>query len=160
MRRSAEQFGGEFFTTAVLAELDPDAGVLRWVNAGHPAPLLLRSNRDVKALDRSRATPLGLPLFATEPTVVEERLQRGDIVVLYTDGLTEARYASGAQLGVDGLIEFLRREASAKQQPPETLRRLRRALSSADGPMLRDDATVLVAHWQRGAERALMPQTV
>ena len=156
----AEQFGGEFFTTAVLAELDPDAGVLRWVNAGHPAPLLLRSNRDVKALDRSRATPLGMPLFATEPTVVEERLQRGDIVVLYTDGLTEARYASGVQLGVDGLIEFLRREASANQQPPETLRRLRRALASADGPMLRDDATVLVAHWHGGAEQSLMPQTV
>ena len=134
--------------------------MLRWLNAGHPPPLLLRSNRVVKMLDGSRATPLGMPLFATEPTVVEERLQPGDIVVLYTDGLTEARYRSGTQLGVDGLIEFLRREASADQPPPETLRRLRRALASEDGPILRDDATVLVAHWHRGAEQTLMPQTV
>ena len=155
-----EQFGGDFFTTAIFAELDPDAGVLRWLNAGHPPPLLLRSNRIVKTLDRSRATPLGMPLFATEPTVVEERLQSGDIVVLYTDGLTEARYPSGGQFGVDGLIEFLRREASADQPLPETLRRLRRALACEDGPVVRDDATVLVAHWQRGAERPLMPQTV
>jgi serine phosphatase RsbU (regulator of sigma subunit) len=156
----AEQFGGEFFTTAILAELDADAGVLRWLNAGHPPPLLLRSSKVVKTLEGSRATPLGMPLFATQPTVEEERLQPGDIVVLYTDGLTEARYRSGAQFGVDGLIEFLRREASADQPPPETLRRLRRALASVDGPMLRDDATVLVAHWHRGAEQALMPQTV
>jgi serine phosphatase RsbU (regulator of sigma subunit) len=155
-----EQFGGEFFTTAVLAELDPDAGVLRWVNAGHPPPLLLRNNRVVKTLDAARATPLGMPLFATEPTVAEERLQPGDIVVLYTDGVTEARYPSGTQLGVDGLIEFLQREASAGQSPPETLRRLRRALAAEDGPTLRDDATVLVAHWHRGAEHGLMPQTV
>jgi serine phosphatase RsbU (regulator of sigma subunit) len=155
-----EQFGDESFTTAIFAELDADAGVLRWLNAGHPPPLLLRGSKVVKTLEGSRATPIGLPMFATEPTVVEERLQPGDIVVLYTDGLTEARYHSGAQLGVDGLIEFLRREASADQPPPETLRRLRRALMSVDGPTLRDDATVLVAHWHRGAEQTLMPQTV
>lgn len=155
-----EQFGGEYFTTAILAELDPEAGVLRWVNAGHPPPLLLRSERVVKTLDGSRATPLGMPLFATEPTIVEQRLQPGDIVVLYTDGLTESRYASGTLFGVDGLIDFLQREASADQPPPETLRRLRRALATEDGPMLRDDATVLVAHWHRGAEEALTPATV
>jgi serine phosphatase RsbU (regulator of sigma subunit) len=156
----AEQFGPDVFTTGVLAELDPHAGVVRWMSAGHPAPLLLRSNRVVKALEATRATPFGMPMFGTEPTVSEERLQPGDILVLYTDGLTEARHPGGTQLGVAGLTEFLQREAAAQQPPPETLRRLRRSLTSEDGPMLRDDATVLVAHWHRGAERTLLPQTV
>jgi serine phosphatase RsbU (regulator of sigma subunit) len=156
----AEQFGQDTFTTGVLAELDPDSGVLRWVSAGHPSPLLLRSNRVVNALDATRATPFGMPMFGTEPTIAETRLQPGDILVLYTDGVTEARYASGSQLGVEGLTEFLQRDAAAQQPPPETLRRLRRSLASEDGPMLRDDATVLVAYWHRGAEQTLLPQTV
>jgi serine phosphatase RsbU (regulator of sigma subunit) len=156
----AEQFGRDVFTTGVLAELDPHAGVVRWMNAGHPAPLLLRRNRVVKALETTRATPFGMPMFGTEPTIGEERLQPEDILVLYTDGLTEARQRGGAQLGVEGLSEFLQREAAAQLPPPETLRRLRRAVASDGGPILRDDATVLVAHWHRGAERTLLPQTV
>jgi serine phosphatase RsbU (regulator of sigma subunit) len=156
----AEQFGRDVFTTGVLVELDPHTGAFRWLSAGHPSPLVLRGNRTVKVLDPTRATPFGMPMFGTAPTIAEERLQPGDILVLYTDGVTEARYASGSQLGVAGLGEFLQREAAAQQPPPETLRRLRRALASDDGPMLRDDATVLVAHWHRGAERGLLPQTV
>jgi len=156
----AEQFGRDTFTTGVLAELDPETGVLRWVSAGHPSPVLLRSNRVVNTLNTTRATPFGMPMFGTEPTIAEECLQPGDILVLYTDGVTEARYASGALLGVEGLTELLQRDAADQQPPPETLRRLRRSLASADGPMLRDDATVLVAHWHRGAERTLLPQTV
>jgi len=155
-----EQFGGDSFTTGILAELDPESGTLRWVNAGHPPPLVLRSGGEVSVLDAAHATPFGMPLFATEPTVVEERLEPGDILVLYTDGVTEARQDSGDSFGLDGLIEFLQRDASAGKPPPETLRRLRRALASEIGPMLRDDATVLVVHWQRGAERDLLPQTV
>ena len=156
----SEQFGGDAFTTGILAQLDPDAGVLRWVNAGHPPPLLLRGSKVVKSLDAPHTTPFGMPLFATEPTVVEERLEPGDIVVLYTDGVTEARNVAGSSLGVEGLIEFLQKEAAADQPPPETLRRLRRVWTTTDGYRLRDDATVLVAHWQRGAERTLLPQTV
>ena len=155
-----EQFGRDTFTTGILTELDPESGVLRWVGAGHPSPLLMRGNRDVKVLDTTRATPFGMPMFGTEPVVAEERLQPGDILVLYTDGVTEARYATGSQLGVEGLTAFLRRESADQAAPPETLRRLRRALASADGPMLRDDATVLVAYWHRGAEGSLLPQTV
>jgi serine phosphatase RsbU (regulator of sigma subunit) len=155
-----DQFNAEAFTTAILAELDPSTGILRWINAGHPPPLVLRHNRVVRELRDVRATPLGMPMFATEPDVASERLEPGDIVVLYTDGVVEARRSSGEQLGVEGLSEFLQREAAAQQNPPETLRRLQRSLA-ADGELrLRDDATVLVAHWQRGAERNLLPQTV
>ena len=156
----AEQFRTEDFTTGILAELDPDTGVLRYVNAGHPPPLLLRGDRTVEILDATRTTPLGMPLFDTEPTVVEERLESGDIVVLYTDGVTEARDATGSPLGVDGLIEFLLRESTAEEPPPETLRRLRGDLTREGGPLLTDDATVLLVYWHRDAERSLLPQTV
>ena len=49
-----EQHHGSRFVTAVLAELDLPSGRLRWVSAGHPAPLLLRDGRLVKTLDTAR----------------------------------------------------------------------------------------------------------
>ena len=152
-------FGNEFFVTALLAQLDPRTGLLRWVNAGHPPPLLLRAGRVVKVLDGAPATPLGLPMFTSSVTVWEEQLEPGDSLVLYTDGITEARKPGGDLLGLDGLREFIQRGVSA-QSPPETLRRLRQVLVAEDGPVLTDDATVMLVDWQGGAERALLPQTV
>ena len=49
-----EQHHGSRFVTAVLAELDLPSGRLRWVSAGHPAPLVLRDGRLVKTLDTAR----------------------------------------------------------------------------------------------------------
>ena len=59
-----ENFGGTTFTTAVLAELETRTGLLRWVNAGHPEPLLLRQGRLVKTLHAAPRPPLGLNLSA------------------------------------------------------------------------------------------------
>jgi serine phosphatase RsbU (regulator of sigma subunit) len=157
---AADQFEAESFVTGVLAQLDLDGGVLRWVNAGHPPPLLLRHGQVVKLLTSEPATPFGMPSFGTHPTVVEEQLEPGDVVVLYTDGVTEARRPDGEMFGTDGLTEFLQREAAAQQPPPETLRRLRRSILAEDGASLRDDATLMLVDWQRGTERALLPQTV
>ncbi len=155
----AAHFGDEFFVTAVLAQLDPTTGVLRWVNAGHPPPLLLRAGQVRKVLDGGSATPLGLPMFETEVVVHEEQLDPGDSLVLYTDGVTEARRPDGSQLGLDGLQDSLRRSGTA-DSPPETLRLLRRALLADDGAVLHDDATVMLVDWQGGAERDLLPQSV
>src|SRR3954447_8196497 len=89
----ATGFPGSAFVTGVLAELDVPSGQLRYVSAGHPAPLLLRAGKVVKELDGGRRTPFGLSIG--ELTVAEEVLQPGDWLVLYTDGVTEARDASG-----------------------------------------------------------------
>jgi hypothetical protein len=155
----AGHFGDERFVTAVLARLDPATGLLRWVNAGHPPPLLLRAGQVFKVLDGGSATPLGLPMFATEVVVNEEQLEPGDSLVLYTDGVTEARRADGGLVGLDGLQELIRRGGST-HSPPETLRLLRRTLLADGGAVLRDDATAMLVAWQGGAERELLPQSV
>jgi hypothetical protein len=138
-------FGGDAFLTGVLAEIDLPSGRLRYVNAGHPPPLLLRSGRVVKTLAAGRRGPLGLD--TTDLAIGEETLQPGDWLVLHTDGITEARDSTGTFFGEARLIDFLEREAASGHPPPETVRRLIHAVMSHQNGVLQDDATVLLARW-------------
>lgn len=142
----SESFPGSAFVTGVLAELDLVSGRLRYVNAGHPPPLLLRGGKVVKELAGGRRVPFGLE--SNGLAVAEEVLQPGDWLCLYTDGIAEARDASGAWFGESRLMDFLRREIAAGQPPPETVRRLTHAVLKHQGGLLQDDATVLLARWQ------------
>ena len=155
----AEQYPTSRFVTAVLAELDTSSGALRWISAGHPAPLLLRDNRLVKSLKGSPSPPLGLQLAKETPVEADESLEPGDMILLYTDGLTEARRPGGELFTVERLGEFIEREAGGGQAAPETLRRLREAIIERRAGALRDDATALLVEWRRGNERALLPDT-
>ncbi len=154
------EFAGERFATAVLARLDLDTGRLAWVNAGHPAPLLLRGGKAVRPLRARPATPLGMPVDTGPVTVGTEGLQPGDRVLFYTDGVTEARTADGDFFTAERLAEFLERQAAAGLPTPETLRRLRLAILAHQDGRLQDDATVLLVEWRRDAELALLPETV
>jgi hypothetical protein len=142
----ASTFTGSAFVTGVVTELDVRTGRLRYVAGGHPPPLLLRGGRVVKQLGGGRRVPFGLESrgFA----IAEEVLQPGDWLALYTDGITEARDASGEWFGEDRLVAFLTREAAAGQPPPETARRLIRAVLDHQDHVLQDDATVLLACWR------------
>jgi hypothetical protein len=140
-------FPGSAFVTGVLAEVDLATGRLRYVNAGHPPPLVLRQGRVVRELDGGRRVPFGIE--AAGLTVAEEVLEPGDWLALYTDGITEARNASGAWFGEARLMEFLTRAIAAGRPPPETVRRLTEAVLKHQGGLLQDDATVLLARWTR-----------
>jgi serine phosphatase RsbU (regulator of sigma subunit) len=143
---AAGAFPGGTFVTGVLGELDVASGRLRYVNAGHPAPLLLRNGRVVRELARGRRLPFGLETQAL--TVGEEYLQPGDWLALYTDGVVEARNAAGAWFGEERLIEMLTHEIASGQPPPETVRRLNRAVLAHQGGLLQDDASILLASWK------------
>jgi serine phosphatase RsbU (regulator of sigma subunit) len=156
----ATQFEGSRFVTAVLARLDLASGRLEWMSAGHPAPLLIRHGRVIKTLDVEPATPLGVPAPAVGVTVAEEHLEPGDSLLLYTDGLTEARQPGGGFLTEEGLAAFVQREASAQRSTPETMRRLRQAILAHQAGVLHDDATALLVDWHRGSEELVLPQTV
>jgi hypothetical protein len=138
-------FPGSAFVTGVLAELDVRTGRLRYVNAGHPRPLLLRNGRVVKELNGGRRLPFGLDTAGL--TVGEEILQPGDWLALYTDGITEARDPSGDWFGEERLVEFLTHEIAAGQPPPETVRRLTQAVLTHQNGILQDDASILLARW-------------
>src|SRR4051794_16096014 len=157
----AEQYPAARFVTALTAELDVRAGRIRWISAGHPAPLLLRSGRRIAgAFDVTPAPPLGLQLAVTPPAEGSASLEPGDLVLLYTDGLTEARRPGGELFTVERLGEFIEREAASGQAAPETLRRLREAVIGRGEGTLRDDATALLVEWHRGSEQELVPETV
>jgi hypothetical protein len=153
------QFPDQRFVTAVIGQLDLDSGRLCWISAGHPPPLVIRGGRRAHLLKTTPVPPLGVDSPRGEPTVATEALEPGDLLLLYTDGLAEAREADGEMFTIERLSEFIEREAAAGQSAPETLRRLRHAVVGG-GVELRDDATAVLLEWQGGREAALMPQTV
>jgi Stage II sporulation protein E (SpoIIE) len=155
-----DQYPTPRFVTALIAELDIASGRLRWISAGHPPPLLLRNGHLVGTLDVAPSPPLGLRLAEGEPAVREESLQPGDMVLLYSDGLTEARRPDGELFTEERLAEFIERQAANGLPAPETLRGLREAIIERGEGALRDDATALLVEWGRDTQSALLPHTV
>ncbi|WP_412079276.1 PP2C family protein-serine/threonine phosphatase [Streptomyces xanthophaeus] len=88
----------EGFTTCVLGEIPPGTGVLRLLNRGHPEPLLLHGDGRLAVLAPAEpALPLGMGELGAWPDRAEEwRFPAGATLLLYTDGLTEARDRAGA----------------------------------------------------------------
>ena len=148
----AEQFGSTGrirFVTALLIDLDLETGHLRYLNAGHPLPLLLRDRKLVGPLRAGKRMPLGVPEVGDG--VAEEVLQLGDRLLLYTDGVTEARAHDGSRFGTERLVCLAEDGERAGLPAPETLRRLALAVTRhQDGPP-RDDATLMLMHWSRAA---------
>jgi serine phosphatase RsbU (regulator of sigma subunit) len=141
----AEQFGPDRFVTAQLGELDVESGRLRWLNAGHPAPLLARGGRVIATLDCSPTLPVGFGGAVAE--IAEERLQPGDNLLFYTDGVIEARSSSGEFFGEGRLADLLERALHANLPAAETVRRLSHAILDHQGSPLQDDATTLLLTW-------------
>ncbi|MFI1380290.1 PP2C family protein-serine/threonine phosphatase [Embleya sp. NPDC020886] len=140
----------DHFCTGVLCRLDAETGVLRWVNCGHPPPLLIRARRVLgRALESPPQPPIGLagPLAPAARQIHETTLEPGDCVLLYTDGVVEARDADGAEFGLDRFTDFIIRSSSAGQRPAEVLRLLIHAILDYQRNQLRDDATILLFEW-------------
>ncbi|MGW5497790.1 PP2C family protein-serine/threonine phosphatase [Streptomyces olivaceoviridis] len=141
----------DHFCTGVLCRLDTETGVLRWVNCGHPPPLLIRDDRVLAgALDSSPQPPLGLagPLAPAARQIHETKLEPDDCVLLYTDGVVEARDANGAEFGLDRFTEFIIHSNVAGQRPAEVLRLLIHAIFDYQRNQLRDDATIVLFEWR------------
>jgi hypothetical protein len=136
------------FLTAILAELDPGRGRYRRICAGHPTELLLREGKLVRSLPGPTALPLGMGnLRDAWPQVTEEDLQPGDRLLLYTDGVIEARNESGEFFGAERLASFLTRALADDMPMAETMRRLVRAILDHQHEQLQDDATAVCLAW-------------
>ncbi|MFC8342398.1 PP2C family protein-serine/threonine phosphatase [Streptomyces sp. NPDC057280] len=139
------------FCTGILAQLDLASGVLRWCNCGHPAPLLIRDHRLMEhALERDADPPLGLPYLLSDRgrTIHEVTLRPGDRVLLYTDGVTEARTHDGELFGLRRFADYVIRATAAGELAPESLRRLIHSILDVETSRLRDDATIMMLEWQ------------
>jgi len=96
----------ERYATAIIASLDPKTGVLSYTNAGHNAALLVRADGDTERLE-GNGLPLGLFPVA-EYECAEVTLGPGDLVVLYTDGITEAANETGEEFGIERLEKVVK----------------------------------------------------
>lgn len=147
------QFDGERYVTGILSHIDLDTGELTWVNRGHPPPMLLRGGRWVDTLETEPTLPMGLRL-PERPKVHRRRLQPGDRLLYYTDGIPEARDPkSGELFGMERFASFVIRHEADGLSAPETLRQLMKDIMRHQKGRLQDDAAVLLAEWHGDTSR-------
>ena len=116
----SNSMGGVRFTTAFFAELDAATGEVAYVNAGHNVPILRRKSGAVERLEAG-GIPIGI--FAESPYQVgTTRLESGDWLVIFTDGVVEAVNAKDEEYGEPELIRLVDRES--RSAPAELLRSL------------------------------------
>ena len=102
----AHSLDGRRFTTAVLAEYEPATRRLRYVNAGHNAPILRRANGDMEKLDIG-GVPLGIHAAAEYETSTKD-LHPGDALIFFTDGVVEAFDENGVEFGNERWLAAIR----------------------------------------------------
>jgi serine phosphatase RsbU (regulator of sigma subunit) len=152
-RAISEQYDGEAFATGIIGRLSTVTGELDWSCAGHPPPLLLRGRSVITELTCDPVVPFGLG-DGTAGSVGLEVLEPGDAVLLYTDGVIEARTAAGEEFGLPRLMDLVEREAASGRSGEELLRRVVRAVLDYQVDELRDDATMMLIEWS-GARDSL-----
>ena len=147
------QFGQSNFVTGQIGGLSLDTGELSWLNAGHPLPLLVRDDTFIGELACAASAPMGLGGSVRE--IANVKLQPGDRVLFYTDGVVETRSLEGEEFGVPRLADFLVRATLDRVTPAETVRRLSASIMSYNGGVLNDDATLLLIDYEgRATDRA------
>ena len=98
-----------------------------------------------------------LGLQEGRPACCETRVEPGDRLLLYTDGITEARSPDGEFFGEQRLADFTSAAVSAGEPAPEMVRRLMRHVLAHQADQLQDDASIVVLEWLTGGEHRVLP---
>lgn len=145
----AETFPGRF-ATAQIGQLDTQRGELTWINAGHPAPLWVRNGQVVGELTGAVTRPVGFG--GAVARVMTARLEPGDRVLVFTDGVIEERLEGGEQFGEARLRHLLEQTSGERLPAAETVRRLSHALMAARYGRTSDDASLLLIEFKAAPE--------
>ena len=132
----------ETFATLFVGIVDLSAGTLRYCSAGHPPALLIHDGADeISILD----VQSGVVGAFHDMTYVDGKvsLVPGDVLLLYTDGTTEARDPSGAFFGEEGLRDMVMRESDSTKPFDGFVDRLLATLEAFTGQNLDDDVAML-----------------
>jgi phosphoserine phosphatase RsbU/P len=141
----AHSLGGLRFTTAFLAEIDPDTRRMRYINAGHNDPLLRRTSGQVERLSTG-GVPFGVPAMAEQEQsyrLGSVQLSIGDVLCIFTDGVVEAIDEGGQEFGEARLLSTV--QAVPPESAADTLRRIMTEVNTfARQTRQHDDITCLV----------------
>jgi phosphoserine phosphatase RsbU/P len=141
----AHSLGGLRFTTAFLAEIDPDTREMRYINAGHNDPILRRVTGQVERLTTG-GVPFGVPLAGdgnSSYTAGRVQLGIGDLLFIFTDGVIEAVDASGQEFTEARLLPIV--QSAPPESAADTLRRVMTQVNTFVGQARQhDDITCLV----------------
>ncbi|HYE65658.1 MAG TPA: SpoIIE family protein phosphatase [Pyrinomonadaceae bacterium] len=144
-RYLAENIPSNRFVTLFYAELDPQTGALSFINAGHNPPLIVHAAGTVEHL-ASGGLPLGIK---TDAAFREGRtqLQPGDVLVIYSDGVSEAVNPNGEEFGATRLYEVISRNLDASAAGIRD--RIESALTKfSEGTAAADDITLVIVKRQ------------
>jgi len=131
----------ERYVTLLLAEIDTRKLVIQYVNCGHNPALLFRPNAGTLTHLNSSCPPIGLsPEEICELASVD--LLAGDVLVFYTDGVTEAENRLGEEFGMERLSATVRRGSSLSAE--DLMRDIHNAAADFCGDDFNDDVTILV----------------
>jgi serine phosphatase RsbU (regulator of sigma subunit) len=141
----------EDFVTGVLVDIEHD-GCFTVVSCGHPAPVLLTAEGTVEAVELDHSPPLGL---GVDPVVARGKLAPGDRLLLFTDGLIEARSPSGAFIDPAPFLPLV-----GQAEFGSALDGLLTSLKQAAGHVLDDDLALLLACYdpESSVASGLQPQ--
>jgi sigma-B regulation protein RsbU (phosphoserine phosphatase) len=134
--------GNGRFVTGIYGVWDPNSRTLRYANAGHPPPLRRKVDGQVDSLDGERGLPLGVEAVEKFPET-EQTLAPGETLLMFTDGITESRRGTEADLfGEKRLASAL---AACDGSPKKVIEQVLHELKSfTDGAPAADDRTLLV----------------
>ncbi len=103
-------FPDVLFCTMILLQLDPHSRSVQWINAGHPAAYIVNTSRKTAIPLESSVPPLGVLPEADIPAVDKLSLRSGDVLVLMTDGIVDARSPDGEAYGPNRTLEVVQQE--------------------------------------------------
>ena len=129
------------YATLFFAEYDDKVQRLRYANCGHLSALLLRNDNSLERLN-STGTVLGL-FKEWDCSIAESQISPGDILALYTDGITESFNAAGEEFGEERLVEALRR--GRELSSPNLLAAIVAEVKQFSPLEQHDDITLIVA---------------
>jgi sigma-B regulation protein RsbU (phosphoserine phosphatase) len=131
----------EKYATFFFGIFDEENGDFTYTNAGHLPPVLIR-NSEAKLLDVNGMVVGAFPLAAYEESTL--RLEKGDLLLFYTDGITEPENEYGEMFGEERLIEIVTRLADRSSE--EIIREVFLAVEQwTFAPDSADDMTMLIA---------------
>jgi sigma-B regulation protein RsbU (phosphoserine phosphatase) len=133
--------------TVAAAILDPRTGRVEAINCGHPTPLVVTADGRTRELKCHEEVPLGL--MEIELQVGQDHLQNGEMLALYSDGLSELFDEAGDMLGVEGVTRYLaeiRRKLGPRRRASEIATQLHQRLAAFRGKaQASDDISFILA---------------